>query len=602
MDAAELIAIIRAAPSLRWVLLGQPWPAKAAIEAEFGIEAQTLHGWSLHEIAKEFSDHGCQISPSQAERIRHVTGGLPLFVQSSAKMVHDHYDGDAEKFIRAIENLTHPRTTGQEVILRQVQDKLPTEASQVASLLSIPDIALAVSDAKFFTAGALDLAEPRISAAIRELTDWGIVETLRDGRLAMHDAFRVLAQQAQATLRQDIVIKAKNLLVTKLMKGHGIAVFRLLCRLLPEIGQMDALVDVASDTSEYFHEFGMSQEFERVLLDAVHSDGLTPGDKFWALDTIIFWKVQSREDDEAEKYLKEAEALVEKFGPNERQIEALALKQLILAGHRGQIDLLKEIFERAVALSPEDKSFHRVLRYNYAACLYSLKEYDVAKSLIFPLIKEYFELLGLKPEDVTFKNQSEIFSKLKKTAFETDDLKHLADSLDLHASIMEGLNIPSPLARIHAFKFYAMANALTSAIKAGAKVVDEFLNMGDPVGARHFMESAMLQVFSEGRALDYFVPVHSQYAVVLAYCGEIDRAKTTMDELRPFLAASPEWQSDFEDQQRSIERIGAGLISLPQFGPPQSDPILRKSKRVKIGRNDLCPCGSGKKFKRCCGR
>ena len=22
-------------------------------------------------------------------------------------------------------------------------------------------------------------------------------------------------------------------------------------------------------------------------------------------------------------------------------------------------------------------------------------------------------------------------------------------------------------------------------------------------------------------------------------------------------------------------------------------------KRVKIGRNDLCPCGSGKKFKRC---
>jgi uncharacterized protein len=22
----------------------------------------------------------------------------------------------------------------------------------------------------------------------------------------------------------------------------------------------------------------------------------------------------------------------------------------------------------------------------------------------------------------------------------------------------------------------------------------------------------------------------------------------------------------------------------------------------KIGRNDLCPCGSGKKFKRCCGR
>lgn len=25
-------------------------------------------------------------------------------------------------------------------------------------------------------------------------------------------------------------------------------------------------------------------------------------------------------------------------------------------------------------------------------------------------------------------------------------------------------------------------------------------------------------------------------------------------------------------------------------------------KKVKIGRNDLCPCGSGKKYKKCCGR
>lgn len=24
------------------------------------------------------------------------------------------------------------------------------------------------------------------------------------------------------------------------------------------------------------------------------------------------------------------------------------------------------------------------------------------------------------------------------------------------------------------------------------------------------------------------------------------------------------------------------------------------SKRVKIGRNEACPCGSGKKFKKCC--
>lgn len=30
--------------------------------------------------------------------------------------------------------------------------------------------------------------------------------------------------------------------------------------------------------------------------------------------------------------------------------------------------------------------------------------------------------------------------------------------------------------------------------------------------------------------------------------------------------------------------------------------IADDSGRVKLGRNDVCICGSGKKFKRCCGR
>ena len=29
---------------------------------------------------------------------------------------------------------------------------------------------------------------------------------------------------------------------------------------------------------------------------------------------------------------------------------------------------------------------------------------------------------------------------------------------------------------------------------------------------------------------------------------------------------------------------------------------IRPPKANKIGRNELCPCGSGKKYKKCCGR
>ena len=32
-----------------------------------------------------------------------------------------------------------------------------------------------------------------------------------------------------------------------------------------------------------------------------------------------------------------------------------------------------------------------------------------------------------------------------------------------------------------------------------------------------------------------------------------------------------------------------------------SKPVV-KPKRLKVGRNDPCPCGSGKKYKNCCGK
>jgi preprotein translocase subunit SecA len=32
---------------------------------------------------------------------------------------------------------------------------------------------------------------------------------------------------------------------------------------------------------------------------------------------------------------------------------------------------------------------------------------------------------------------------------------------------------------------------------------------------------------------------------------------------------------------------------------PRREPVTKKEK---VGRNDPCPCGSGKKYKKCCGR
>ena len=40
----------------------------------------------------------------------------------------------------------------------------------------------------------------------------------------------------------------------------------------------------------------------------------------------------------------------------------------------------------------------------------------------------------------------------------------------------------------------------------------------------------------------------------------------------------------------------------PVAQPHQSAPQTPVKVGKKIGRNDPCPCGSGKKYKNCCGR
>lgn len=73
---------------------------------------------------------------------------------------------------------------------------------------------------------------------------------------------------------------------------------------------------------------------------------------------------------------------------------------------------------------------------------------------------------------------------------------------------------------------------------------------------------------------------------------------------------------DYEDEllyKNMVEARASWLYELPQWNaiiPPERQKELykeqKRSKTVvkgeKIGRNAPCPCGSGKKYKKCCGR
>ena len=48
--------------------------------------------------------------------------------------------------------------------------------------------------------------------------------------------------------------------------------------------------------------------------------------------------------------------------------------------------------------------------------------------------------------------------------------------------------------------------------------------------------------------------------------------------------------------------VSAGFVGGPQkAAQPKTAPRGVVTKAQKVGRNDPCPCGSGKKYKKCCG-
>lgn len=65
--------------------------------------------------------------------------------------------------------------------------------------------------------------------------------------------------------------------------------------------------------------------------------------------------------------------------------------------------------------------------------------------------------------------------------------------------------------------------------------------------------------------------------------------KNMVDAKAEWLYELPQWEKIYDEETR--KRL---------YREQKQSGTIRKEK--KIGRNDPCPCGSGKKYKKCCGR
>lgn len=606
--AADVQALVRAAPGFRFVLLGQPGPECQELAALLQISGETLGGWSSDTIAAEAAAHGCRVDAATCQSLLEQTGGLPLYVQNAISIAASEHNGSLDDLCRQLAQQSHSVETTQEIILSRVIEVLPEETGKILATLSISDIPLSREEVTQFVTEALKIPEAGVATHLRRLRTAGVLEIFGDGKLKLHDAVRLLGRGRLAELGQESVGSAQRALRDVLSKSlesnweyRKLALYLLM---LAEAGDIKTLVQYGTD--ELFHELGLWPVIEPYLVSAAAAEDLNPEERFWALDGIVFNELRIGEESNTAAHIALMKQLVvgHDLGAEERL--AVGMKEMSALARARDAVGVRQVMTAVAAELRDTPAHRRIFRYNAAVSMFFLGEFEIAESEVADLVNEYYDVIGLTPQIVLGRNAPELRPLLRQSPDLTDNLKHLADSLDLYAKAMTAQGKVSPFARIHALKFYDLARSPESQFRVGQDLVDEFVLRNDFVGARQIIETNLLPMLQQLKLASYVIPVRSQYAVVLAYCGDFGRAEAEMARLTPYEPGlSPRGQRELRDQRRLIFEIKQRGPP-PQFRMPTEFPkslgAFRQSISVKkVGRNEPCPCGSGLKFKKCHG-
>jgi hypothetical protein len=534
--AADLVSLVSASEHLRFVLLAQPSQSVARIEATVGIKAEPLVGWSNETAAAEGASVGCRGSFADYERLLQLTGGLPLYVRNALKIARESYDGDLSRLVGALEERTHIVETAQELILADVFDALNDSERQAIAGLSLSDVPLTQTEAAGVLKRSFDLEPAAAAAAFRRLRSSGAIQIIGVDRFKIHDAIRPLGRGYLHESRGEHLQKAReairDLLLATLQQENDRQRVFLLLRMFVALGNIKPLVEMATD--ELFHELGYMDEIAEFLATAAQSEEISAEDRFWALDGLVFAHLKAGDEASIEDKLDRMEELVRKKKLGLQEQLAVGMKRMVFAARAQDAKTVKAIMRDLSRVLPQTPQHLRVARYNYAHAMYELGLMDECVTSTLDLVSEYYEVLGLTINDVMAQNPDKIFPLLEKGKNHTDDLKHLADALDLQSKAVKAMGNFPGLGPIHAMKFYSMAQALDSFVRAGQELVDDFIGRNDYIGARDVMERNLMPTIVGLKLAGRVIPVRSQYAVVLAYCGAIDDAEAEMARLLPY--------------------------------------------------------------------
>lgn len=616
LSALDLKPIVEQASHIRFLLLCQPGAVTGEIGSLLNAPVESLGGWDEDTIAEAVSDGGCAANFADCERLSRLTGGLPFYVLNAAGVASREYGGSIASLCADVEAQTHLQATAQEIILRRAFDTLPERLKQIVAALSLADVPLSREETTSFLQTACKLSVQDVLAQLRQLPASGAVEQFSNAGIKVHDAMRVLGRaylSESGEVRERTVREILSATIVRSIRSDwSIAKVALLVRLFGQLGQVNILVEFATD--ELFHEMGVWSEIEPFLFAIADDATQDPGTRLQALDGLAFNALREREVAGALIHIDQMRALLDTHDLGPDDWLSWAMKRMLALSKSGDadgvIDLLVEVEDRL----PDNPEHQRVFRYNRAVAMLQLGAPDFTLAETEKLGVEYYDLLNLDPADIFARNPAAIRPMLPKGRDNTDDLKHLADTLDLHAQAMQAMGRSSPFARIHSMKFYELARAPQSVIRVGQDLVDDYIAHSDYAGARDVIEKTLLPTVQSLNLVSWVVPVRSQYAVVLAYDGDFRAAEREMERLAPYESGlSAFGQAELQNQRRAIAKIkrwGApkqrDVVITPEMqallatrnGPAPA----ATERRTKVGRNELCPCESGKKYKHCHGR
>ena len=558
IDVQDAINIVDCLPTFQIVFLSHPMPALRLIEGRFEVERRSFEGWSIETIAEEAREAGCFADPAACEELRRLTAGSPLFIRDVCKLAAQGFSGDVRLANEQITASLHERTTYQELVVGRVLERLETDVLTTIALLALSTVPLKRDIILEMAAGAQNVTPAKVASSLREAGGWSIVQSLPDARLEIHDAFRSALRTLLLNVAEPVVSSARERLLARLLgdlQGGGIDQYMLMAQLFFESGKIESLIDMATSSAELVREHGAEDAMRSLIEKAAASENLPAEDRFWAADSLAFWALADGHLDIAEKHMDVLAALIQSHSLTERARSAYIVKQLGMAAKKGHLKVLSKTIQRCKKMGLPPEAW-RVALYTYAMGLFMCDQYERAAAIAQKLVVEYYELLDIEIADVYRKNLAEVAAALGDLIAKGDDIKHLADCLDLQAKSLLAAGRSSGLCRLHAHKFYLLAEAPSSSVKVGQDFVDECLRVrSDPEGARMFLEQTLLPVVKEKQLLSYLVPVTCQYAVVLAYCGEASAARQTLEDMARFMVPGTHGEAEYIEQCNLTEMI-----------------------------------------------